>query len=100
MAALGVASPGDMPSIGDLARDTGAVRIDIAQCALGSPFQKFTTLLYARLASRRNFSTSRRDAARCAIGTWRTPSARRASSVMAPPARRPPEHTHLRCAAP
>ena len=45
MAARGVASPGDMPSIRNLERDTAAARVDIAQCALGSPFQKFTTLL-------------------------------------------------------
>ena len=63
MAARGVASPGDMPSIGDLERDTGAVRIDIAQCALGSPFQKFTTLLCSpRIAAQLRHLSARRCA--------------------------------------
>ena len=42
-------TPGDMPSILALERDTGAVRIDLSQCAWGSPFQKFTTLLVAAM---------------------------------------------------
>ena len=53
MAARGVASPGDLPSMLALERDTGAVRIDLAQCAWGSRFQKLTTLLCSpRMAAR------------------------------------------------
>ena len=53
MATLGVASPGDLPCMLALERDTGAVRIDLSQCAWGSRFQKFTTLLCSpRMAAR------------------------------------------------
>ena len=53
MATRGVASPGDLPCMLTLERDTEAVRIDIAQCAWGSRFQKFTTLLCSpRMAAR------------------------------------------------
>ena len=63
MAARGVASPGDMQSILDLERDTGAVRVDVAQCALGSPFQKFTTLLCSpRIAAHLRHLSARRCA--------------------------------------
>ena len=63
MAARGVASPGDLQSMRDLERDTGAVRIDIAQCALGSPFQKFTTLLCSpRIAAHLQHLSARRCA--------------------------------------
>ena len=47
-----VATPGDLPELLALERDTGAVRINFAQCALGSKYQKFTTLLCSpRLAA-------------------------------------------------
>ena len=53
MADRGVASPGDLPCMLALERDTEAVRVDISQCAWGSCFQKFTTLLCSpRMAAR------------------------------------------------
>ena len=49
----GTVCPGDLPSILELERRTGARRVDLAQCACGGPFQKFTTLLASpRLAER------------------------------------------------
>ena len=48
-----VATPGDLPELLALERDTGAVRVNFAQCALGGQFQKLTTLLcLPRLAAR------------------------------------------------
>ena len=65
MADRGVCSPGDLQSLLDLERDTGAQRIDIAQCAFASPFQKFTTFLCSpRLAARLRHLQGRR-CARC-----------------------------------
>ena len=53
MATRGVSTPGDLPSMLALERDTGAVRIDVSQCAWGSRFQKLTTLLCSpRMATR------------------------------------------------
>ena len=58
MADRGVCTPGDLPSILDLEKDTGAVRVDIRQCALGGRFQKFTTLLCSpRVARELDFLT-------------------------------------------
>lgn len=63
VAARGVSTPGDLPSILALEQDTGAQRIDIAQCAFGSPFQKFTTWLCSpRLATRMRHLQGRRCA--------------------------------------
>ena len=61
----GIVPPGDLQSILDVERDTGARRIDIAQCACGGRFQKFTTLLCSpRIALRLEWLQSRR-CARC-----------------------------------
>ena len=58
MADRGVCTPGDLPSLLDLERDLGAVRVDIRQCALGGRFQKFTTLLCSpRIARELDFLT-------------------------------------------
>ena len=40
-----LATPGDLPELLALEAEVGAVRLDLAQCALGGRFQKFTTLL-------------------------------------------------------
>ena len=65
MATRGVATPGDMPSILELERVVGAVRIDIAQCALGGRFQKFTTLLCSPRIARQLQHLSARRCDRC-----------------------------------
>ena len=93
VAARGVSTPGDMPSILALERDTGAVRIDLSQCAWGSPFQKFTTLLCSPRIAAKLAHMSLRRCALCdayeahkerAVGVFPDGSPRAAASATYP----------------
>jgi len=88
-----VATPGDLPELLALEVETGAVRVDFAQCACGGRYQKFSTLLCSPRIGRMLGELAGRRCARCdafsqheerAVGRFADGSSRAAAAAAYP----------------